>query len=111
MKIIEFFGTPRAGKTEQINQLTRYFDKLGMKYRVVTDRKIEKEINIPFEEAFEYNLIFFNKIFEKIQILKKECDIIILDRGFIDAEAWINIEHQQGNLSDIDRIKFSKMIS
>ena len=106
MKIIEFLGTPRAGKTEQINRLSRYLNKLGIKHKIIIDREIEKEINTPIEKAFEYNLLFFNKIFEKIQEFKEEYEIIILDRGFIDAEVWINVEHQKGNLSDIDRIKF-----
>lgn len=105
MKIIEFLGSPRAGKTEQITRLAKYFEKLGIKYGIITDREIEKEISVSFEEAFEYNLIFFNKIFEKMHALKKECEIIILDRGFLDAEAWINVEHKRENLSRIDRIK------
>lgn len=106
MKIIEFLGSSRAGKTEQIKKLSKYFTKLNIKHKVITDREIEKEIKVPFEDVFEYNLVFFNKIFERIQEFKTDCEIIILDRGFLDAEAWINTEHQRGKLSDVEMIKF-----
>jgi len=101
MKIIEFFGMPRAGKTEQVNKLIKYLIFKKIKYRVITDREIEKEIKISCEKAFEYNLLFFKKIFEKIQETKK--DVIILDRGFIDGEVWFNVEYKRNNLSESEK--------
>jgi len=105
MKVIEFFGTPRAGKTEQINRLVSYLNEKGIKHLVIIDREIEKEINVPLEQAFEYNILFFNKILEKLLLTKhgKQCDLIILDRGFLDGDVWFNIEHKQKNLSDYEK--------
>lgn len=105
MRVIEFLGTPRAGKTEQIKMLVEYLQKKGVEVLVVTDREIEKEIEIPLTEAFEYNLLFFNKILEKLLNAKhsKKYDLVILDRGFIDGEAWFNIENKQKNIKDLDK--------
>lgn len=105
MKIIEFFGMPRAGKTEQIQKLSSYLNKQGINHLIITDREIEKEIGIPLEEAFEYNILFFNKILEKLLLAKhsKQYDLIILDRGFLDGEVWFNIEYKQKNLSDAEK--------
>ncbi len=105
MKVIEFFGMPRAGKTEQIKKLSAHLNDCGIKHLIITDREIEKEIEVPLTEAFEYNILFFNKILEKFLLAKysKQYDIIILDRGFLDGEVWFNIEHKQKNLSDSEK--------
>jgi len=105
MKVIEFFGMPRAGKTEQINKLSHYLKEKGIRHLIITDREVEKEIDIPLESAFEYNMLFFSKIFEKLLFAKqsKEYKIAILDRGFLDAEVWFSVEHGQKRLSDHEK--------
>jgi len=105
MKVIEFFGMPRAGKTEQINKLSFHLKDRGINFLVVTDREVEKEIDIPLEEAFEYNTLFFSKILEKLLSAKysKKYDLVILDRGFLDGEVWFNVEHKRKNLSDREK--------
>lgn len=112
MKVVEFFGMPRAGKTEQINKLSAYLTNKGIKHLIITDREIEKDVNIPLEAAFEYNIVFFNKILEKLLSAKHkgEYDVVILDRGFLDAEVWFNIEHKQNNLSDYEKEIANKYI-
>ena len=105
MKIIEFFGMPRAGKTEQINKLSLYLRDKGIRHLVITDREVEKEIDIPLESAFEYNMLFFNKIQEKLLSAKrsKKYDLILLDRGFLDGEVWFSVEHKQKRVSDSEK--------
>ena len=105
MKVIEFFGMPRAGKTEQINKLSLYLKEKGISHLIITDREVEKEIDVPLESAFEYNMLFFSKIFEKLLFAKqnKKHKIVILDRGFLDAEAWFSVEHEQKRLSDHEK--------
>jgi len=112
MKVIEFFGMPRAGKTEQINKLSHYLKERGMRHLVITDREVEKEINVPLEAAFEYNMLFFNKILEKLLSAKrsKEYDLAILDRGFLDGEVWFNVEHKQKRVSDQEKEKADKYL-
>jgi len=89
--IIEFWGPPRSGKSEQIKLLKKLYHMMGKTVEVIEDREIEKEINIPPEKALEYNTLFFMKILEKM--LDSQSEIIILDRGFHDMPAWYIIEH------------------
>jgi len=112
MRVIEFFGMPRAGKTEQIIRLSSYLKEKGIKHLIITDREIEKDINIPLEAAFEYNIVFFNKILENLLSAKHsgKYDLVILDRGFLDGEVWFNIEHKQNNLSDYEKETANKYI-
>ncbi len=56
MKVIEFFGMPRAGKTEQISRLSNCLKEKGIKHIIITDREVENEVNIPLEQAFDYNM-------------------------------------------------------
>jgi len=97
---------PRSGKTEQINKLGSYFSKKELKYLVITDREVEKEINTPINQAFEYNLRFYKKILEKLlDAQNRKFDILILDRGFSEAEVWLNVEFKQGHLTEIEKEK------
>ncbi len=112
MKVIEFFGMPRAGKTEQIQKLKSYLDYKKIKYVVITDREIEKEIHIPLEKAYEYNTTFFNLILERLLEAEysKKCDVVVLDRGFYDADVWFNVEYMQKNLTKGEKeLALSKM--
>jgi len=105
MKVIEFFGMPRTGKTEQIKNLSNYLKNKKIRHFIITDREVEKEINIPFERAFEYSLLFYNKIFDKLlhAIQSKKYDLIILDRGFLDSGVWFNIEFKKNHLTQEEK--------
>lgn len=105
MKVIEFFGMPRAGKTGQINILSSFLRKKGINHYIITDREIDKEITIPLEATFEYHILFCNKILKKLILAKRsrKYKIIILDRGFLDGEAWFNLEYKQKKLSKSEK--------
>ena len=105
MKVIEFFGMPRAGKTEQIKLLSSYLKKRKIRHFIITDREMEKNIKVPFEKAFEYSLIFYNRILDNLMdaVHSKKYDVIILDRGFIDAGMWLSLEHKENHITKIDK--------
>jgi thymidylate kinase len=107
MKTIEFLGMPRAGKTEQIERLSRYFSKKKVSHRIITDRQVEKEITCPPEKAFEYNMLFFKKILEKVKAAEQDSQlaVLILDRGFIDGQIWFDVEYERGKLSKEEKKK------
>ena len=105
MKVIEFLGMPRAGKTQQIKMLSAFLRKKKIKFYVITDREVERGIKVPFEKAFEYSLVFFNRIFDKMinAIHSKKYEIIILDRGFIDSGMWLSLENKENHLNQHDK--------
>lgn len=106
MIVIEFMGTPRSGKTTQIAKLKT--DECV----VIEDRLIEKEIKVPLDEAFEYNLQFFNKVYEKLLEAKHSgVKRVFLDRGFYDAIAWFLVEHKRGNISNKNLIHMKQYFS
>lgn len=96
---------PRAGKTGQIKMLSAYLKKRKIRHLVVTDREVEKGIKVPFENAFEYSLVFYNRIFDKLgnAVHSKKYDLIILDRGFVDSGMWLNLEHKENHITREDK--------
>ncbi len=106
MKAVEFFGMPRAGKTQQIKRLSSYLKKKKIKHLIITDREVEKGIKVPFEKALEYSLVFYNRIFDKMinAIHSDKYDLIILDRGFIDSGMWLILENKENHLNNEDKV-------
>lgn len=101
MKVVEFFGMPRSGKTEQIQRLSKYLKSRDIEQHIITDREIEREIKIPVDMPYLYNQIFFEKIDKKLLKAKnsKKFEIVILDRGFFDREVWFNVEYALKSIS------------
>jgi len=92
--IIEFLGPPRSGKTHQIKLLRKHYESLGKNVYIIEDRIIEKDVLVHVHDVWKYNVLFFNKVLEKLtyaQVVLKP-DLIILDRGFYDAFAWFHAE-------------------
>jgi thymidylate kinase len=99
MKIIEFLGTARAGKTEQIRLLRKHLEKKKLKVGIIEDRDIEKHVRCPLDLGFEYNMIHFNLVFQRMIELSQTHDVIILDRGFTDAKVWFDVEKKKKHAS------------
>lgn len=59
MKVIEFLGMARAGKTTQINLLKKHLQKQGFKVAVLTDRERASSLATPPTEGLAYTLVFF----------------------------------------------------
>ena len=110
MKIIEFLGDGRAGKSTQVKLLLNYLKDKGLKVKTISDREILNKINISYEKAYEFNMCQFKAIKEFIEN-NLDQDVIILDRGFTDAEMWFNLKHNVNEMSKEQRdqgIKFAK---
>jgi len=99
MKLLEFIGTPRAGKTTQIKLLKRYLEKRGLRVKVVTDRFRASHIKTPPNEVIAYKLVFFSKALEDYFRYKDKYDVMIIDRGFYDSIIWFETERRLGHLT------------
>jgi thymidylate kinase len=110
MKVIEFLGDGRAGKSTQVKLLVNYLKDKGLKVKTISDREILNKIDVPYEKAYEFNMAQFRTIKEFIED-NLDLDVIILDRGFTDAEMWFTLKHDLNEMTDEQRddgIKFTK---
>lgn len=88
--IIEFSGSPKAGKTSCINSLVIFLKRNGFKVKVVQERASMCPVSDKLSPMF--NLWTANmSLSAMIGILEdktNEYDVIILDRGIFDALCW-----------------------
>ncbi len=99
MKMIEFFGMPRSGKTTQIDMLRTFLQEAGYTVCVVSDRDRADSIGTPPSEIVGYKLVFFSQVIEAFFANQPSCDFLIVDRGFHDSIAWFEAERLLRHIS------------
>lgn len=100
MKVFEFIGMPRAGKTTQIERLKSYLEAQGSKVVVFTDRERAESIKTPPTEGLAYTLVFFTLAVEAYYRYRTDCDYLLIDRGFNDVAVWADVRFASGEISD-----------
>ncbi len=103
MKVIEFFGIPRAGKTTQRKKLVQRLQEEGLKYRIFRKPRklLEKTRNLE-----ELNFVYFEAMVQFYERGKqKEVDYLIFDRGLYDRIALITADYKRGEISSSFRTK------
>lgn len=99
--VIEFCGTPKAGKSSCISSLVIFLKRNGFKVRVLTERASVCPINNKFDPNFNV-WTACSALAELVHVLSndsKKYDVVILDRGVFDAVCWF---HWQENHSYLD---------
>ena len=92
--VIEFCGSPKAGKTSSINSLNIFLKRNGFKTTILTERA--SVCPIPDKESPTFNVWTCSSTINEIntEISKANLaegmgpDIIICDRGIFDALCW-----------------------
>lgn len=91
--VIEFAGTPKAGKTTTLSAVQSFLKRCGFKVEVV----VERASVCPIRDKKHANFNIWTASTTLAQILEKtqtppradDPDILILDRGLFDAIAWL----------------------
>jgi hypothetical protein len=103
--LVEFAGTPRAGKTTSIDRLSRLLDTQGCWVHRVEEQARDCPVRIKRDPRF--NLWTASKtVVETIDACCSGADVILIDRGVFDALCWLDWYHRSGRLptSDYERI-------
>jgi predicted NUDIX family phosphoesterase len=97
--IIEFAGTPKAGKSTSIAALAKFLRRHKIPVRVV----IERASVCPIRDK---NHPFFNvwtactSLAQMLEALDGDQGVTILDRGIFDALVWMRLHHHNERLTD-----------
>lgn len=87
--VIEFAGTPKAGKTTCVNAIAKFFRRNDIPVHVVTERASLSPIS-------NKHHLFFNawtgvsSLAQLLEALERKTKIIIIDRGLFDALVWVD---------------------
>lgn len=113
--VIEFTGTPRTGKTTIINNLYDLFKKAGIKVSMLeeftTSKKYKKEIKPNLKNQYKKIVNFEIPRYVKEELeceIKKENDIILIDRSLFDRLIWVDRLHLKEELKKEEYEEYKK---
>lgn len=88
--VIEFCGSPKAGKTSCISALSMFLRRNGFRTKVLVERASVCPVTNKYDPLFNVWTICsaIAELSETISNSPKEYDVVILDRGLFDALCW-----------------------
>ena len=98
--IVEFLGTPEAGKTTSVKMLRRSLEEKG--YKVGLVRESAEIVPDMFKTGSSKGNIWMTlktaqKLYEEINNVR---DIVLVDRGIVDSLAWNYLYAKRGEFSE-----------
>src|SRR2546422_10700693 len=93
--VIEFAGTPKAGKTTSLGKLHAFLKRCGFKVEIL----VERASMCPILDKKHSNFNVWTACTTLSQVLEKtqspprpdDPDILILDRGLFDSICWLTM--------------------
>jgi AAA domain len=108
--VIEVAGTPRAGKTTVIAGLTQRFERAGRQVRVVAERARERSW-LPNKRDPNFNLLTFSATVQAVvEARHRDGDIVLVDRGMLDALVWNEWHFLQGKLTEEEHCAYDRSL-
>ncbi len=112
--VIEFAGTPKAGKTSTISQLQAFLKRCGYRVRVV----IERASVCPIRDKKHFTFNVWTASTTLAQILEYTQDppqlddphVLILDRGIFDAVCWLTMMDHLSRVRTREREKIEEFL-
>lgn len=97
--VVEFAGTPRAGKTTALRSLRPWLERRGLRVEVVEERA--RQCPVPDKRRPDFNLWTASAtVAEIIAGRYSGADVLLVDRGPFDALTWMNWYQCIGLLQD-----------
>jgi len=91
MKLIEFVGMPRSGKSTQAELLRKALEARGKTALLIGDRERMAQIPVPPQESLAFALALYGQLLESYYTYKDEVEYVIIDRGWSDAPVWADV--------------------
>jgi thymidylate kinase len=93
--LVEFAGTPRAGKTTVIRSLSTWLTRAGWDVHLVDEQA--ECCPVPSKDNPHFNIwTTCSTICRIVEARYSSADIVLIDRGIFDALCWLEWYHQRG---------------
>lgn len=106
--IIEFCGSPKAGKTSCISALSMFLRRNEFRVKVLVERASVCPVNNKYDPLFNIWTVCsaLAELSELLSNHPKNYDVVILDRGVFDALCWFEWQaaHHYLDKDSLDRI-------
>ena len=108
--VVEFAGSPKAGKSTTIDIVTHFFKRTGFKTWAPTEGASKRTPYFLRRDLVAFNAWALNYAISEILIAYhnvEEYDLVVLDRGPFDSLAWMSVLKDDGKLDQdgYDRIE------
>lgn len=92
--VIEFAGTPKAGKSTSVEAIRHFFTRYDFRVHVLMERA--SVCPIPMKGHLFFNTwCAATMLAELLANVDTETDVIIVDRGIFDALVWLTLQRQR----------------
>ena len=107
--VIEFSGSPKAGKTSSINSLEVFLKRNGFKVKIIQERASVCPVSDKQSPMFNIwtACASLEGLVGTLEDKKNEVDVLIIDRGIFDALCWFEwlvdmgkMEEEQRNIAE-----------
>jgi predicted NUDIX family phosphoesterase len=96
--VIEFAGTPKSGKSTSVEAIRHFFSRHGFRVHVLAERA--SVCPIPMKGHLFFNTWCASTMLaELLENVETETDLIIVDRGLLDALVWLTLQRQRGEVT------------
>nr|WP_321482219.1 hypothetical protein [uncultured Cohaesibacter sp.] len=110
--IIEFCGSPRAGKTSCLSSLEIFFARNDISVKIVSEKAAACPISDKSSPSYNiWNTLQMICEVEEILSQSESSDIILLDRGLFDSLFWSFWHHSAHRMSNEEYQKFNDFIT
>jgi len=97
--VIEFTGTPKAGKSTTVATLASFFKVAGYRVHVLKERAAA--CPLPMKGHFFFNTwTTATMLAELLELFETDVDLMIIDRGLFDALVWLDLQTTREQITD-----------
>ena len=102
--VIEFCGTPKAGKSSCVSSLNLFLKRNGFKTKVLAERASVCPIQDKYNPCFNLWNFFSSsaELLENFIEKAKEIDVILCDRSIFDSLCWFQWFQKYDHINDED---------
>jgi hypothetical protein len=107
--VLEITGTPKAGKTTLIALLEDFLRKCGWHVHVLEERA--GICPLPMKGHFFFNTWTTGTMLAGLlDAVDRDDDLVILDRGLLDALIWLEVQSNEGQVSSAEAKTFEDFV-
>lgn len=100
MKLIEFVGMPRSGKSTQAELLRKALEARGKTAIMLGDRERMAQLSTPPQESLAFALAFYGQLLDAYYRYDGQAEYLIVDRGWSDAPVWADVYREMKTVSE-----------
>lgn len=104
--VIEFSGSPKAGKTSCINSLEVFLKRNGFKVRIIQEKASVCPVSDKQSPMFNIwtACASLEGLIGTLEDKRNEVDVLIIDRGIYDALCWFEWLFDMGKMEEEQRV-------